>query len=198
MTFAELKAEAASIVAAARASGMIAEPEPEVEEPAPPRIKKPRNRRPAQITCKYIHCGKPIFDRLKFQTMCNDECKQAQRRHMRQLGYDPEKARIKRAKRRKNKQSDKLSMRQIRADAKAYRKLMGFPLRKIHSIKNTKAMTPQQLDRILEENKRLKQAMTDMRQNIDQRINSAHCNGKEEVAKCLQELKEITCNESAV
>jgi hypothetical protein len=128
MTFAELKAEAAGIVAAARAAGRIglADPPPPVEHIYAPRVRARRDWSRRNVTCKY--CKTPIPKPAPLQVMCDDTCRRLQRnlkgRQLAPPNTDKSRARYKaRAKQQKAYHA------QLLADARAYRKLHDLPLR---------------------------------------------------------------------
>ena len=127
MTFTELKAEAASIVAAAKASGRIV-----ASEVVPVVIKSFRKRRYIKGTwkrkyvfCKY--CKTRIANPAPLQVMCNDTCRRAQRNLKQRTLYPAgtDKSRERYLRRKEHQAAYKA---QITADARAYRELMGLPL----------------------------------------------------------------------
>jgi hypothetical protein len=127
MTFTELKAEATSIIAAAKASGMIVAPEVAEEPTRPPRKRKykPGTWTRKDVACKY--CKAPILNAAPLQVMCNDICRRAQRNLRQRLQYpagtDKSKARYLR-----RKEQIAAYKAKITEDARAYRTLKGLPL----------------------------------------------------------------------
>ena len=133
MTFAELKAEAASIVAAAKASGMILADEEPIREPAPirKRTPKPRSWKRKNVHCKY--CRAPIPNPAPLQVMCNDECRRLQR-NLKQRGLNPPSTDKSRARYLARAEHQAAYHARNLADARSYRKLKGLPLRSPRSL----------------------------------------------------------------
>ena len=130
MTFTELKAQAAEIVAAAKASGRIVATDVREETPRPPRKRIRTDTRDwgrKNVVCKYIHCGKPIPNPAPLQVMCNNECRRAQRNLKQRLLYPAgtDKSRDRYLRRKEQQAAYKA---QILSDARAYRTLKGLPL----------------------------------------------------------------------
>lgn len=125
MTFTELKAQAASIVAAARAAGQIKLAEPPGPIIYAPRIRPPRRWGRTNVHCKY--CKTPIPNPAKLQVMCSNECRRLQR-NLKARELNPpntDKSRDKYLRRKKQQAAYKA---QILSDAKAFRTLKGLPL----------------------------------------------------------------------